>query len=58
MLKEKEEVNKALAKAKDSIPKHIDYRDELIKTTDALKVLEDPELDAKTKKPISKNSNL
>lgn len=49
VLKEKEEVKKALAKAKDSIPKHIDYRDELIKTTDALKVLEDVDLDAKTK---------
>ena len=27
VLKEKEEVNKALAKAKDSAPKHINYRD-------------------------------
>lgn len=49
VLKEKEEVNKALDKAKDSIPKHIDYKDELIKTRDALRVLEDVELDAKTK---------
>lgn len=49
VLKEKEEVNKALDKAKDSVPKHIDYRDELIKTTDALRVLEDINLDAKTK---------
>lgn len=49
VLKEKEEVNKALAKAKDSMPKHIDYRDELIKTKDALEALEDVELDAKTK---------
>lgn len=49
VLKEKEEVNKALEKAKDSVPKHIDYRDELIKTTDALRVLEDINLDAKTK---------
>lgn len=49
MLKEKEEVNKALDKAKDSMPKHVDYRDELIKTTDALRVLEDVGLDAKTK---------
>lgn len=49
VLKEKEEVNKALDKAKDSMPKHIDYRDELIKTTDALRVLEDVGLDAKTK---------
>lgn len=49
VLKEKEEVNKALDKAKDSAPKHIDYRDELIKTKDALRILEDPEIDAKTK---------
>lgn len=49
VLKEKEEVNKALDKAKDSMPKHVDYRDELIKTTDALRVLEDVGLDAKTK---------
>ena len=49
VLKEKEEVNKALAKAKDSAPKHINYRDELVKTKDALRILEDVELDAKTK---------
>ena len=49
VLKEKEEVNKALDKAKDSAPKHIDYRDELIKTKDTLRILEDPEIDAKTK---------
>lgn len=49
VLKEKDEVNKALVKAKDSIPKHIDYKDELIKTRDTLRVLEDVELDAKTK---------
>lgn len=49
VLKEKEEVNKALKKAKDSVPKHIDYREELVKTKDALKVLEDETLDAKTK---------
>jgi DNA invertase Pin-like site-specific DNA recombinase len=49
VLKEKEEVNKALEKAKGSAPKHINYRDELIKTKDALRILEDVELDAKTK---------
>lgn len=49
VLKEKEEVNKALKKAKDSVPKHIDYQEELIKTTDALRVLKDPNVDAKTK---------
>lgn len=49
VLKEKEEVKRALEKAKDTAPKHINYRDELIKTKDALKILEDAELDAKTK---------
>lgn len=49
VLKEKEEVNKALEKARDSVPKQVDYRDELIKTTDALEILKDPNLDAKVK---------
>lgn len=49
VLKEKEEVNKALDKAKDSMPKHIDYREELLKTRDALRVLEGDGVDAKTK---------
>lgn len=49
VLKEKEEVNKALLKAKDSVPKHIDYQDEMIKTIAALKVLKDDDLDAKVK---------
>lgn len=47
VLAEKEEINKALDKAKGSAPKHIDYKDELIKTTEALKALEDADLDAK-----------
>ncbi len=49
VLAEKEEINKALEKAKNSIPKHIDYKEELIKTTDALAVLKDPGVDAKIK---------
>ena len=55
VLAEKEEINKALAKAKDSAPKHIDYKDELIKTTDALNALLDPNLDAKTKNQHLRN---
>ena len=47
VLAEKEEINKALSKAKDSVPKHINYREELVKTTDALMALEDSDLDAK-----------
>jgi hypothetical protein len=49
VLKEKDEVNKALAKAKDSMPKPVDYRDELLKFRDALMYLEDDGIDAKTK---------
>ena len=49
VLKEKDEVNKALSKAKDSMPQPIDYRDELMKFRDALNYLEDDDLDAKTK---------
>lgn len=55
VLKDKEEVNKALEKAKDSVPKHIDYRDEIIKTTDALRALEDPNIDAKITNRYLKN---
>ena len=55
VLKEKDEVNKALCKAKDSMPQPIDYRDELMKFTDALNALEDPEVDAKVKNQYLKN---
>lgn len=55
VLKEKDEVNKALSKAKDSIPQPIDYKDELLKFTDALNALEDPEVDAKVKNQYLKN---
>lgn len=55
VLKEKDEVNKALGKAKDSIPQPIDYKDELLKFTDALNALEDPEVPAKIKNQYLKN---
>lgn len=47
LIKEKEEVKSALNKAKDSIPQMIDYKDRLIKFTDALAALEDPDIPAK-----------
>lgn len=47
VLAEKEEINKALEKALDSVPRQIDYRDELIKTTEALNALQDPNTNAK-----------
>lgn len=49
VLAEKEEINKALNKAVGTAPKHIDYRDELVKTIDTLRALEDPHVDAKIK---------
>lgn len=55
VLKEKDEVNKALAKAKDSMPKPVDYKDELLKFTDALTYLEDPKVSAKIKNQYLKN---
>ena len=55
LLIEKEEIKKALAKAKGSMPKPIDYKEELLKFTDALAALEDPEVDAKVKNRFLKN---
>lgn len=55
VLKEKDEVSKALDKAKDSMPQPIDYKDELLKFTDALKHLENPEIPAKVKNQYLKN---
>ena len=49
VLREKDEVTKALAKAKDSMPNPIDYREEKMKFEDALAALEDPDVDIKTK---------
>lgn len=55
LLKEKEEINKALCKAKGSMPKEINYKEELLKFKDALEALEDPEVDAKEKNQYLKN---
>ena len=55
LLAEKEEVQKALAKAKGSMPKQVDYKEELLKFKDALEALEDPTVDAKIKNQFLKN---
>lgn len=55
LLSDKEEVQKALAKAKGSMPKQVDYKEELLKFEDALDALEDPEVDAKLKNQYLKN---
>jgi hypothetical protein len=49
LLIEKEEVQKALAKAKGSMPKQVDYKEEKKKFEDAIDALEDPSVDAKIK---------
>ena len=55
LLVEKEEIHKALSKAKDSMPKQVDYKEEMLKFEDALDALEDPEVDAKAKNQYLKN---
>ena len=55
LLAEKEEIKKSLAKAKGSMPKPIDYREEKKKFEDAIMALEDPEIDAKIKNQFLKN---
>ena len=49
LLKEKEEINEALCKAKESIPEPIDYKELTIKFSDTLDILQDPELNASYK---------
>lgn len=46
LLKEKEEINEALCKARDSLPEPVDYKELSIKFSDTLDKLQDPELDA------------
>jgi hypothetical protein len=55
LLAEKEDIQKALAKAKGSMPKQVDYREEMRKFEDAIDALEDPEVDAKTKNQFLKD---
>lgn len=55
LLTEKEEIQKALAKAKGSMPKQVDYKEEMMKFKDALDKLKDPEIDAKIKNQYLKN---
>lgn len=55
LLAEKDEIKKSLAKAKGSMPKPIDYKEELLKFKDALDNLRDPEIDAKIKNRFLKD---
>ena len=54
VLREKDEVQKALAKAKGSMPKQVDYKEEMLKFKNALEALEDPIVDAKVKNQFLK----
>ena len=49
LLKEKAEINEALCTAKKTVPVKIDYRERAKKFTDALKALENPDIDASIK---------
>ena len=42
LLKEKEEVKRALCDAQDSLPEPVDYKDKIIRFTEAIEALEDP----------------
>lgn len=55
LLKDKEEIKKALEKAEDSIPREINYKERVMKFTDALKILDNPKYDAKTKNQYLKD---
>lgn len=55
LLKEKDEVNKALCKAYESVPKPIDYQEKVVKFTDALEALKDPNITAKVKNDYLKD---
>lgn len=55
LLKEKDEVNKALCKAYESVPKPVDYREKVVKFTDALEALKDPNITAKVKNDYLKD---
>ena len=55
LLAEKEEINDALCKAKESAPEPIDYKDRIVNFTDTLNALRDPNLPAEIKNQHVKN---
>lgn len=55
LLKDKEEIKKALEKAEDSIPREINYKERVMKFTDALRILDNPKYDAKIKNQYLKD---
>ena len=55
LLKDKREIKSALDKAEDSMPREIDYKDRVLKFTDALRILNNDKLDAATKNQYLKD---
>lgn len=55
LLAEKEEVRQALCKAEESIPQPVDYREKVMRFTNALNALEDPDVSAKIKNEYLKD---
>lgn len=49
LLLEKEEIRKALCKARENMPKPIDYKERILNFTDALEALQNPEISVKIK---------
>lgn len=55
LLAEKEEIRQALCKAYESMPEPVDYKEKVMKFTDALNALEDPNISAKIKNQYLKD---
>lgn len=54
LLKDRDEINEALCKAKESMPEVVDYAEKLFRFKDALNAMQDPEADAQTKNRLLK----
>lgn len=54
VLQDKEEIQQALCKAKDSIPDPVDYEEKLLRFKDALKALKSPKVSAEKKNALLK----
>lgn len=55
LLKEKEEIKKALCKAYESMPQPVDYKEKVLKFTDAVTALRDPDIPADVKNQYLKD---
>ena len=55
LLKEKEEINDALCKARESMPEPVNYRERVASFREALEALQDPDVDAEQKNNLLKN---